>query len=65
VDGNREDRRGIVSVFNGRAPLIQTFDRQADEIGAVSAWLAKRNAQDVTPHEVGVFVRTEAELGVR
>ncbi|MCB1720027.1 MAG: UvrD-helicase domain-containing protein, partial [Candidatus Competibacteraceae bacterium] len=25
VDGNTEDRRGTVSVFNGPAPMIQTF----------------------------------------
>jgi mRNA-degrading endonuclease RelE of RelBE toxin-antitoxin system len=62
VDGNSEDRRGTVSVFNGPSPLIQTFDSQADEITAVSAWLAERIKEGVAPHEIGVFVRTEAEL---
>jgi superfamily I DNA/RNA helicase/mRNA-degrading endonuclease RelE of RelBE toxin-antitoxin system len=62
VDGNREDRRGTVSVFNGPAPLIQTFNSQDDEISAVSAWLVERNQEGVAPHEIGVFVRSEAEL---
>ncbi|HLB47718.1 MAG TPA: UvrD-helicase domain-containing protein [Anaerolineales bacterium] len=62
VDGNREDRRGTVSVFNGPAPLIQTFNSQEDEISAVSAWLVERNKEGVAPHEIGVFVRSEAEL---
>jgi superfamily I DNA/RNA helicase len=62
VDGNREDRRGTVSVFNGPAPLIQTFASQAEEISAVSAWVMDRNKDGVAPHEIGVFVRSEAEL---
>lgn len=62
VDGNREDRRGTVSVFNGPTPLIQTFDSQAEEISAVSAWVIDRNKDGVAPHEIGVFARSEAEL---
>jgi len=62
VDGNREDRRGTVSVFNGPAPLIQTFPSQAEEINAVSAWLTERTQAGLAPHEIGVFVRSEAEL---
>ncbi len=63
VDGNREDRRGTVSVFNGPVPLIETFATQAAEIAAVSAWLAARAQDGLAPHEIGVFVRSEAELG--
>jgi superfamily I DNA/RNA helicase len=62
VDGNSEDRRGTVSVFNGPTPLIQTFDSQAEEISAVSAWVIDRNKDGVAPHEIGVFARSEAEL---
>ena len=62
VDGNTEERRGTVSVFNGPAPLVQTFDSQAKETEAVGAWLAERAKDGVMPHEIGVFVRSEAEL---
>ena len=62
VDGNVEERRGTVSVFNGPAPVVQTFDSQAKEIEAVGAWLAERVKEGVMPHEIGVFVRSEAEL---
>jgi mRNA-degrading endonuclease RelE of RelBE toxin-antitoxin system len=61
VDGNTEDRRGTVSIFNGPVPLLNTFKNQEGEIEAVSAWLTERNREGVMPHEVGVFVRSEAE----
>ena len=62
VDGNIEERRGTVSVFNGPYPAIESFDTEEDEISAVGAWLAERSAEGVAPHEVGVFVRSEAEV---
>ena len=57
-----EDRRGTVSVFNGTAPAIKTFDSQAYEINAVSEWLRDRSSEGIAPHEIGVFVRSDAEL---
>jgi superfamily I DNA/RNA helicase len=63
VDGNTETRRGTVSVFNGPTPSIQIFDGQDQEINAVAAWLAERSKEGLAPHEIGVFVRSEAELG--
>lgn len=62
VDGNTETRRGTVSVFNGPAPSIQTFDSQDQENNAVAAWLAARSKEGLAPHEIGVFVRSDAEL---
>ena len=57
VDGLEDERRGIVSVFDGPAPCIATFSTAADEAAAVgaavSAWLA-----DGVAHEIGIFVRT-------
>ncbi|MHB1591945.1 MAG: 3'-5' exonuclease [Sulfuricella sp.] len=62
VDGNTEERNGTVSVFNGPPPAVQTFDNQEQEIGAVGAWLANRSKEGMASHEIGVFVRSEAEL---
>jgi mRNA-degrading endonuclease RelE of RelBE toxin-antitoxin system len=62
VDGNTEERRGTVSVFSGPAPEVRTFATQAMEVGAVGAWIAARTKEDVAPQEIGVFVRSEAEL---
>ncbi|GIL06677.1 MAG: DNA helicase [Betaproteobacteria bacterium] len=62
VDGNTEQRRGTVSVFNGPLPVVQTFGTQEEEIAAAGAWIAARSKEGVAPHEIGVFVRSEAEL---
>jgi mRNA-degrading endonuclease RelE of RelBE toxin-antitoxin system len=62
VDGNIEERRGTVSVFNGPAPAVRTLKSQQEENNAVAAWLADRSREGVMPHEFGVFVRSDAEL---
>lgn len=62
VDGNTEDRRSTVSVFNGTAPVIKTFSSQAEEINAVGEWLRGRSNEGIGAHEIGVFVRSDAEL---
>jgi len=62
VDGNVETRRGTVSVFNGPAPSIRIFDSQNEEGSAVAAWLGDRMKEGLAPHEIGVFVRSNAEL---
>jgi len=62
VDGNTEERRGTVSVFNGPLPTIRVLDKLEDETTAVRAWLLERRAEGILPHEIGVFVRSDAEL---
>ena len=37
VDGNKEERRGTVSVFNGPAPIVRVFASEEAEIEAVCA----------------------------
>jgi mRNA-degrading endonuclease RelE of RelBE toxin-antitoxin system len=62
ADGNVDDRRDTVSVFNGPPPLIQVLKSEKEEIKAVSDWLLEHLKAGVAPHEFGVFVRSEAEL---
>lgn len=62
VDGNTEDRRGTVSVFNGPPPAIKTFDSQDEEINAVSNWLEALIKEGIIPNEIGIFVRSAAEI---
>jgi superfamily I DNA/RNA helicase len=62
VDGNAEDRRGTVSVFNGPPPEIETFDDPERESEAVGVWITGRVKQGVQPHEIGLFVRSAREL---
>src|SRR5208337_1927159 len=61
VDGNSEDR-DAVSVFNGPPPLIVSLKSEEEEIKTVGNWLSERTKEGVLPHEVGVFVRSAAQL---
>ena len=62
MDGNLEERRHTVSVFNGPAPQIRTFGTEAEEFEAVGAWLRTLTADGVQPHEIGVFVRSSDQV---
>ncbi|MFA6414025.1 MAG: 3'-5' exonuclease [Syntrophales bacterium] len=62
VDGNTEKRDGTISVFNGPLPTIQVLESPEDENRAVGAWLRDLGKSGVMPHEMGVFVRSAAEL---
>lgn len=62
VDGNTEERRGTVSAFNGPAPVVVSHQSPEDEALAVSAWIIQRHQEGIVPHEIGVFVRSAAEL---
>ncbi|MDX9980202.1 MAG: 3'-5' exonuclease, partial [Lentisphaeria bacterium] len=61
-DGNKVDRRGTVSVFNGPSPAIKVLDSSESEEQAVGEWLKERIGEGLRPHEIGVFVRSEAQL---
>lgn len=58
TDGLEDERRGIISVFDGPAPEVQYLANVAAEAAAVrqsvEAWLA----DGIAPHEIGLFVRT-------
>jgi superfamily I DNA/RNA helicase/mRNA-degrading endonuclease RelE of RelBE toxin-antitoxin system len=62
VDGNVEDRRGTVSVFNGPSPDIVVLDTVEQEIDEVSTWLASLVKEGILPHEIGIFVRSTSQL---
>jgi hypothetical protein len=62
VDGNTEDRRGTISVFNGPAPEVRVLSTAEEEAAVVGRWLAERVAEGVAPAEMAVFVRSAAEL---
>jgi superfamily I DNA/RNA helicase len=62
VDGNTEQRVGTISVFNGPPPTIRVVASAADESRLVGTWLRDLGNTGVMPHEMGVFVRSAAEL---
>lgn len=62
VDGLVENRRGTISVFNGPQPELAISKTPQDEIGAVAGWIGDRLREGYQPHEIGVFVRSDAQL---
>ncbi len=62
VDGNSEDRSDSVSVFNGPPPTIHTLKDESEEIKTVGNWIAECAQAGIVPHEIGVFVRSAAQL---
>jgi superfamily I DNA/RNA helicase len=62
ADGNSEDRTGTISLFNGPIPDIRVFNSRDEEIEGVAAWLTEVKDQGVKPHEIGVILRSAAEL---
>lgn len=62
VDGNVEVRSGTVSAFNGPEPVFRVLDSPDAETRTIADWLRARAAEGFAPEEIGVFVRSDAEL---
>lgn len=62
VDGNEEDRRGTVSIFNGRDPEVKVFDNHDQEIEELAVWISEVLDDEIAPDELGIIVRTNREL---
>jgi mRNA-degrading endonuclease RelE of RelBE toxin-antitoxin system len=62
VDGNTEGRRGTVSMFDGPPPMVLACNDKDHECRTVGGWITDRLKEGCAPREVGVFVRSEAEL---
>jgi hypothetical protein len=62
-DGLDDERRGIISVFDGPPPEVKSFATVAAEAEsvrkAVEAWLD----EGIAAHEIGLFVRTPQLVG--
>lgn len=62
VDGLKEGRRGTVSLFDGPEPVVRLFPDAVAESNAVGAWIAEMLRNGCTPEEVGLLVRSPAEV---
>jgi DNA helicase IV len=62
VDGNMERRRGTVSMFDGPPPQVVPCSDADNECRTVAGWISDRLGEGCGPGEVGVFVRSDAEL---
>lgn len=62
VDGNLEERKGTVSVFNGPAPEVVLARDENGEIDMVRRWVGGLLQDGLAPEEIGLFVRSDASL---
>lgn len=60
TDGLEDERRGVVSVFNGPAPNVETVASPIVEAEIVRETVAAWLAEGIAAHEIGVFVRTQS-----
>ena len=64
VDGNAEERKGTISVFDGPAPKVEVLPTSDAEVRAVGQWIGGLLKAGILPHEIAIFVRSNAELGL-
>ena len=62
VDGITERRACTISVFNGPEPVVRVLDSANEETACIVDWLKALLDEGFEPHEIGVFVRSEADL---
>ena len=62
VDGVGDERERTVSIFNGPEPQTELFETADEEITGVAAWIKRALDSGTAPAEIGVFVRSRAEL---
>jgi hypothetical protein len=62
ADGLVDERAGTVSVFDGPAPQVVLAADETAECASVAAFLTEALDAAVAPGEVGVFVRSQAQM---
>ena len=58
TDGLEDERRGIISVFDGPAPEVKSLAHVAAEADAVRQTVETWLGEGIAAHEIGLFVRT-------
>ena len=49
-------------MFNGPAPSVRIVADENEETQVVAGWIEERTAAGLLPHELGLFVRSDAQL---
>jgi hypothetical protein len=57
-DGTEDERRGIISVFDGPPPEVKSLPTIAAEADCVRETIAAWLGEGIAAHEIGIFVRT-------
>jgi superfamily I DNA/RNA helicase len=63
ADGEKDDRAGTISVFNGPEPIVVLADDQDSEIRAIADFIRSASSEGVKSDEIAIFVRTREVIG--
>jgi len=63
ADGTEDERRGIISVFDGPPPDVRSLATVGAEAECVREIVATWLSEGIVAHEIGVFVRTPQLVG--
>jgi len=63
LDGLADERAGTISVFEGPEPEVHVCASQQEERETAAAVLSEAISTGISPAEIGLFVRSEAQLG--
>lgn len=63
ADGTEDERRGIISVFDGPPPDVRSLATVAAEAECVRDTIATWLREGIVAHEIGLFVRTPQLVG--
>lgn len=58
IDGLEDERRGVISVFDGPPPELKRLATVAAEADSVRETVNTWFGEGIAPHEIGLFVRT-------
>ncbi|MDO3434518.1 3'-5' exonuclease [Rhizobium sp. CBN3] len=62
VDGEEDQRKGTVSVFNGVEPVVVIAPTIEDEAEAAATFLRNLLEQGMKPNEIGIFCRSNDQI---
>ncbi|AKI02678.1 DNA helicase [Hoeflea sp. IMCC20628] len=62
VDGETDDRKGTVSVFDGVEPVVVIAPNWESEKEAAAEFLKRLIAQGILPGEIGIFCRSNEQI---
>ena len=57
-DGSEDERRGVISVFDGPSPEVKSLATVAAEVDAVRQVVETWLGEGIAAQEIGLFVRT-------
>lgn len=62
LDENEESRKATISLFNSAPPKIEIVDDYDEETALIAGWIKQQVESGVPQLEIGIFVRSDAEL---